>query len=266
MSGIIDFHTHAFPDHLAPAAIPALEEKGEVKAVLDGTLAALLASMDQAEVEQSVLCSIATKPSQYEAILDWSREIRSERILPFPSVHPADPLALERLAIIKAEGFKGIKLHPYYQEFFLDEERLFPIYEKLCAENLLLVMHTGFDIGFPRIRCADPGRVLAVINRFPDLKLVATHLGAWDLWQEVEEQLIGRPLYMDISFALQFLAPEAARRLILRHPPEYILFGSDSPWAGQQGTSELLRGLNLGRKRETLIFRTNGLRLLESAG
>jgi hypothetical protein len=32
MAGFIDFHTHAFPDHIAPAAIASLEKAGNIKA------------------------------------------------------------------------------------------------------------------------------------------------------------------------------------------------------------------------------------------
>ena len=85
MSGIIDFHTHAFPDRVATAAIPALEAEGNIRAHLDGTVAGLLASMDRAGIDQSVVCSIATRPEQFEPILHWSRAIRSERIIPLPS-------------------------------------------------------------------------------------------------------------------------------------------------------------------------------------
>jgi 2-methylcitrate dehydratase len=75
-AGVIDFHTHAFPDSLALRAIAVLEaEAPGVKAFLDERVSSLLASMDRAGIEKSVVCSIATKPSQYRAILSWSREI-----------------------------------------------------------------------------------------------------------------------------------------------------------------------------------------------
>ncbi|WP_211248521.1 hypothetical protein [Desulfobulbus elongatus] len=44
--------------------------------------------MARSGVERSVLCSIATRPEQFSPILDWSKAIRSERIEPFPSLHP----------------------------------------------------------------------------------------------------------------------------------------------------------------------------------
>jgi len=49
VEGIIDFHAHAFPDALAPRAMKKLlEEAPDVRAYLDGTIGALLGSMDKA--------------------------------------------------------------------------------------------------------------------------------------------------------------------------------------------------------------------------
>jgi len=115
MAGFIDFHTHAFPDRMAPAAIASLEKAGNIKAYLDGTVGGLLASMDRGGIDQSVLCLIATRPEHFTSIFEWSKAIRSERIMPFPSLHPADPQLLEHLQMIHDAGFKGVKMHPYYQ-------------------------------------------------------------------------------------------------------------------------------------------------------
>lgn len=264
MQGVIDFHAHAFPDQVAAGAIPYLEEEGNVKALHDGRIASLQKLMDRDNVEKSVICTIATRPSQFASILSWSKQIRSERIIPFPSFHPDDPQVLSQINRIKKEGFKGIKMHPYYQRFFLDEKKLYPAYEAISALGLILVMHTGFDIAFPRIRRCDPQQVLNVLNQFPRLKMVTTHLGAWQQWPEVEELLAGREIYMDISYTLDQLDPQTARRIIMRHPREYILFGTDSPWAGARDTVRRLLTLQLGAAREELILRQNGMALLGS--
>ncbi len=265
MPGIIDFHAHAFPDQVAAAAVPALAAKGNVNPCLDGRIDSLLAAMDQAGVEKSVLCSIATRPGQFASILAWSQAIRSARIVPFPSSHPASPQALEEIRAIREAGFKGIKLHPYYQEFSIDEERLFPFYEAIGDAGLILVMHTGYDIGFPREDIAGPARIARVLDRFPALKFVATHLGAWEMWEEVRQHLCGRRLYMDISFSLQYLPVEEARRMILAHPADRILFGSDSPWACQEEVAGMLHALALPPELEERIRRGNALALLGDA-
>lgn len=262
MAGIVDFHTHAFPDQIAASAIASLEHEGGIKAWLDGTVADLLRSMDRSGIETSVLCSIATRPSHFQPILDWSRAIRSERIIPLPSLHPDDSQLLEHLRIIHAEGFPGIKMHAYYQDCAIDDPRLSDLYAMLAKLGMLLVIHAGYDIAYPRIRLADPARILDVCRQFPDLKLIATHLGGWDEWEDVETLLVGKPVFMELSFALNELAPARLRRILLAHPADFLLFGTDAPWTDQADSLDLLRRLDLPEALVERITVTNARRLL----
>jgi uncharacterized protein len=72
---VIDAHAHAFPAEIAPRAISRIEGLAGVHSVLDGTASSLLRSMDAAGVERCVVLSIATKPSQFDSILAWSRSM-----------------------------------------------------------------------------------------------------------------------------------------------------------------------------------------------
>lgn len=264
-TGLVDFHTHAFPDALADRAVGRLESEGGVTACLDGRVSSLLAAMDRHGIARSVVCSIATRPAQFASILRWSAEIASERIIPFPSVHPTAPGAADDVREVAAAGFRGIKIHPYYQDFDLDETRCFPFYEAVADSGLLLVSHTGFDFAFPPVRRADPRRVVNLLRRFPRLRLVATHLGGWRDWDEVEKHLIGRPVYLEISFSLQCLDPAAARRLLTAHPDDYLLFGTDSPWTDQGESLALFAALELEPRRREKILAANARRLLGAA-
>lgn len=76
MEGIIDFHTPVFPDEIAERAIIILEREGNIKAKLNRKVSSLLSSMDAKGIEKSTVCSIATKPSQFDSILSWSKKIR----------------------------------------------------------------------------------------------------------------------------------------------------------------------------------------------
>jgi predicted TIM-barrel fold metal-dependent hydrolase len=260
---IIDFHAHAFPDALAPRAMKALlEEAPGVKAYLDGTMADLVRSMDRVGIEKSVVCCIATKPAQFEAILTWCMQSRSDRLIFFPSVHPADPSCREAIRRIREEGFQGVKLHPYYQDFVADEDRMLGLYEEVSRQDLILVMHTGYDIAFPRIPRADPQRLVGIKELFPELKLVTTHLGAWEQWDEVRQWMIGREIYMEVSFAMDGLPGEQARQMIVRHPDEYVLFGTDSPWTDQAQTLAWLKKMGLAPKKIEKILSGNAERLL----
>ena len=79
----------------------------------------------------------------------------------------------------------------------IDEERLFPVYKKISDENLILVMHTGFDFAFAQTRIADPEKILTVVQKFPALKFITTHLGAWNLRRKNQ----GHPLKATLSRA-----------------------------------------------------------------
>ncbi|MCK4998535.1 MAG: amidohydrolase family protein [Anaerohalosphaera sp.] len=263
--GIIDFHTHAFPDAIADRAMAALlADTQDVTAYLDGRVSSLLASMDSCGIEKSVICNIATKPSQFEPIIKWSQQIRSDRIIPFPSIHPDDPDYADRLKQIRTEGFKGIKMHPFYQDFNLDEDRMLPIYQAISDNGLILVMHTGYDIAFPRIERAEPARVVNVIGQFPELKLITTHSGGWQMWDQVRQLLLGKPVYMDISYSLDDLGPENAKFILENHPPEYLLFATDSPWKDQATEIKSVISLGLSKKLQNLLFKENAIRLLKT--
>jgi uncharacterized protein len=262
---ILDFHTHAFEDNLAAKAIPFLEDEGHVQAFTDGRVTSLIASMDRAGIARSVVCPIATKPSHFDGIRRWARDVRTTqpRLEMLLSIHPDDSDALAHVDETAAEGFKGLKFHPYYQHFTLDDERLFPLYERIAARGLFAVFHTGFDIAYPPDRVCDPVRVRRVIDTFPALKLVATHLGGWRDWENSRKYLIGRPVYIETSYCLEEMPAAEARAMILDHTPGHILFGTDSPWADQ--AEELARWRALGLPDDVLAagLGGNAQRLLE---
>jgi predicted TIM-barrel fold metal-dependent hydrolase len=258
----VDFHAHAFPDHLAPRAISRIQGLSGIRSALDGTIARLLSSMDAAGIAKSVVLSIATKPSQFESILSWSRSIASERIVPFLSVHPSDPRAAEKVRITHEEGFLGMKFHPYYQSFSLDSEEMNPIYEALEKYGLLCVSHTGFDHAYPFVRTADPPKIVNVVRRFPGLRFVATHLGAWKDWDLAVELLASERVYVDIAYSLEFLPPEKAKSLIRSYPRDRLLFGTDSPWADQAAALRLLSGLGLPEETVRAMVSENAAGLL----
>jgi hypothetical protein len=258
---VVDFHAHAFPDALAGRAITRIQGLSGVRSVLDGTLSSLLASMDAAGIETSLILSIATKPAQFASIMKWSRTIASGRIIPLLSVHPDDPQAADRVRIAAEEGFIGLKLHPYYQDFDLDSPAMDPVYGAMEERGLLCVSHTGFDHAFPFDRRADPLRILRVLARFPRLDFVATHLGAWRDWDQAIEHLRGARLWIDTAYTMEFMPAEQARRLILSFPADRLLFGSDTPWSDQSASVGLLRGLGLERELEQAILSKNAREL-----
>lgn len=265
---IIDFHTHAFADALAGRALAKLAANSGLGHALDGTVGALRASMRRAGIGRSVVCPIATRPHHYAGIRDWAREVRASApdLEMLVSVHPDDPQAAAHLEEAAADGFKGVKFHPYYQGFSVDEPRMRPLYGKIRDLNLMVVVHCGFDIAYPHDRWCNPAKIAHLAEDFPGLKLVATHFGGWMDWEESARTLLGRPIWLDASMASPFLPPERVREMALAHPAEYLLFGTDSPWTDQSAEVAFWKSLDLGDGFLRGFFGGNAERLLASAG
>ena len=233
---ILDVHTHAFPDKLAAGAIARLKAMGawfQPPATYDGTVGGLLASMGRAGIERAVVCSVATRPGQTPKITDWSASVASDRIVPFASVHPdaADPEAeVQRIA---AAGLRGLKFHPYYMGCPLDDPRAVRIARAAARAGLAMLFHAGYDFAFEKDDLASPARVRRMHEEVPDLRMAAAHLGGWERWPEVLETVAGLPIYLEISYTLGRCPPAVVQRILEKHPPEYLLFGTDAPWTDQ---------------------------------
>lgn len=259
---IIDFHVHCFPDKLAPRAVSQLAATAGISPRVDGTIRGLKESMKKAGVSKSVILSIATKVTQTESINNWSAEIQDNDVIAFGSIHPDYESWKSELFRIKDLGIKGIKFHPDYQKFFVDEKKMFPIYETAFGLGLIVVFHAGLDIGLPAPYHATPERLEKIVRTFPGCKVVAAHMGSFSFWDDVERFLVGTDIYLDTSYSLGFIDDEQARRIIKNHDCKKILFATDSPWMDQEEAISMLRGLNLDRESEKAIFGLNAKALL----
>lgn len=259
---IIDIHTHCFPDGLAEKAVSSLSVKAGIPAMLNGTVSDLEKSMETNGITCSVLFNIATKPSQTEKINNWAAQIQDDSIISFGSIHPLYEDWENELRRIRELGLKGIKFHPEYQEFYVDDEVMFPIYELAFELGLVIAFHAGEDVGFaPPYHCT-PERLDVLLSRFKGGKIIAAHMGGYKYWDEVEKHIVGKDIYFDTSFAAGIMEDDQAKRIILNHGSDKILFGSDSPWTDQGWSVQRIKDLCLGADIEEAIFYKNAVGLL----
>jgi len=261
---IIDFHAHAFPDKIAKRAVESLaENSGSYTPNTNGTIEDLLLSMKNNNIISSVIANIATKIEQFNPIMEWSTMIRSEKITPFISIHPDDPEISSRVVKVYQEGFKGIKLHSMYQNFSIDEEKMFPMYEQINECGLILLFHAGYDIGFGDNRKASVDKILRVHKMLKGLKIVASHMGGWNAWNEVEELIAGSDIWLETSF-INEMPLDLLNRILKKHDPRKILFGTDSPWLSHQSQIEYILKLKLSESNLENIFYKNATDILKS--
>jgi hypothetical protein len=230
----IDFHTHVYPDHVALQTVSIVRERAGIDSYSDGTLEGLKRSMAIAGVDLSVVAAVATKPEQVTSIQRWLTGIRQPGIEAMAAMHPAEPLSSEQMKMLWHEGFRGFKLHPDYQDFYVDDPKMYPLYETIAAEGMFVLFHAGMDRGLPHPVHATPKRLAEVHKAVPELIMVAAHLGGEEAYEETAKYLLGQNIYLDTSFVLRTMPGIFRERFLKEHPAERLLFASDSPW-GDQG-------------------------------
>lgn len=260
---IIDFHTHIFPDNIAEKAINSLSKTSAFMPVSAGTQDSLKKSMNNAGITKSVVLNIATNEHQQEKVNDFAISLlKDEHFIPFGSVYPSAKNAVEELERIKANGIKGIKLHPEYQNFYVDDEKLKPVYKKASELGLIVVFHSGFDYGYPPPYHCMPDNLLKAL-KWLDTPVIAAHFGGQDCSDDVLNKLCGLDIYFDIAFGYGNISKPTAKNIIRKHGADKILFGSDSPWHNPLWEIHLVENLELTDEEKERIYFKNAAELLK---
>ena len=263
---IIDFHTHIFPEALAPRTIENLANKAKISAYSDGTMQGLLTSMNETGIDRSVILPVVTKPSQFMSINEFAQSVNnlySDRLISFGGIHPDTEDYQGELRKIKNMGFSGIKLHPDYQGVMIDDPRMMRIIEFADALDLIIVTHAGVDIGLPEPVHCPPERAVKVLEKLKPKRFVLAHYGAWNQWQQVDEILAGMDVYFDTGFIFDYIGQDLFMKIYEKHPKDKILFATDSPWSDASRSVAAVRSLPISEKEKEDILGNNALKLLQ---
>ena len=260
---LIDFHTHCFPDKIAARAIEKLSYvSGGLKPHTDGTVEGLRARMADEGVSKAVVLNIATNAHQQASVNDFAAAINNqEDIFAFGSIFPDAPDALDELHRIKDMGLKGVKLHPDYQGFFVDDEKMIPIYKTISQLGLITVFHAGLDYGFPPPYHATPDRMCRILKYF-DTPVIAAHWGGVNCAEGVIEHLCGTEVYFDTSFGYSMMPKYYAEKILEKHGIDKMLFGTDTPWHTANMEMRLLDSLGISDSDMEKITHKNAQTLL----
>lgn len=273
-----DFHTHVFPDRIAHHAVENLKNMaakgvGREDAMTphtDGTLDGLKKSMERGGIDQSLVLPVCTKPSQFDSVNEYAVSINGrDGIYSFGGIHPDCTDIEKKLDHIKSLGLKGIKLHPAYQDCFIDDERYVRIVTHCLEIGLYVVFHAGYDIAFPNIDYCSAkvfertySRLLERYGESDHPHIILAHLGGIMTLDKTVEHLCGMPIYLDMANTLEQIPTDKLMKVIRSHGAERILFATDSPWQSQRVCRERLASLPISKREFELISYKNAHRIL----
>jgi predicted TIM-barrel fold metal-dependent hydrolase len=258
---VIDFHTHVFPEDVAGRALAGMIDRTHMRAYYDGTLAGLLAEMDRAGIGVSVLAPVATKPSQVRSINDWTASRTSWRIRALGAMHPGLENAVEELERLAALGLVGIKLHPEFQSFHPEDERMRRVYDACGRLGLIVLFHAGEDPNFETV-FGEPQAFARIAERHPDTTFVLAHMGGYRMWDEAVRILADAPVYLDTSHATESFEPAELRDLVRAYGADRVLFASDGPWTDAAAALQTVRACGLDPQEVERIVWSNAASLL----
>lgn len=233
-----------------------------------GTLADLQLSMQNAGIDRSILLPVATKPGQYRGINDEAYRLHETceetGIDSFGGIHPLDENYKEIISELSAHGIHGIKLHPAYQGVNFDDPKFMRIVGCAAEHDMAITIHPGYDIGLPGMEQGLPSHILPVINEVRAPKLILAHMGGWNCWDLVLEQLAGSDCYFDTSFSINavdqldgirkhYMTNEQFVTLARAHGINKLLPGSDSPWTDQKDAFDILYNCGLTKEEADTI-------------
>lgn len=251
---IINMHTHIFPGKIEEKAVDAIGRFYGIPMQNKGTSEYLIDDGAKIGVSKYLVCSTATTPHQVESIDNFVAEEAKKHpeFIGFGSIHPDYENIAAEIDRMIALGLKGIKLHPDFQKFNIDDKRAFPIYE--AAEGRLpILFHTGDN----RYDFSSPVRLNRIMEKFPKLVAIAAHLGGYRNWSEAEVNYGHPRVYIDTSSSLMFMKPEEAVEIIRKHGISRVFFGTDSPMWNHKDEYERFLRLELTDKERSMILHEN---------
>ena len=260
---IIDAHAHIYPEKIAQKATDAIGVFYDIEMEMPaGTAERLIEDGQRAGVTRYVVHSVATTAHQVRSINEFiKREMdKFPQFIGFMTLH--QDLSEEQ---VKSEiewaidnGFRGIKLHPDFQKFNIDDESVEKFY-KYTSNKLPILLHMGDD----RFDYSKPSRLVKIAKKYPNVNFIAAHFGGYRCWDEAKLYKGLNNVYFDTCSSLPFISAEKAKEIIDMLGVERFFFATDFPMWDAKGEMERFNAINLTEKEREMILSKNVKKLLK---
>ena len=224
---VADFHAHIFPDKLADKAAGSIGDFYGVSIARTASVDVLVAEEQKAGVSRCVVSNSAVTPKQVHNINNFiSGAITANtNFIGFGSIFPGMDGFEEELDRMLELGLRGVKIHPDFQKLAIDDPSAIETYRAIARRGMPVLFHMG-DLRYDH---SHPERLARVLDKIPELRVIAAHFGGYSVWDEAVRLLAGSQAYYDTSSSLMFLEPAHVRDLIDALGTDRMLFGTDFP-------------------------------------
>jgi uncharacterized protein len=275
----IDVHTHVEVSTDGHDPIPPSLREASQKYFRDGGGTPTVEDVAAYYRERQMACVVFTvdwesqsvrPPVSNEEVAEGAAA-NSDVLIPFASVDPARPDAVERARrLIDEHHVRGFKFHPNLQAFFPNDRSAYPLYEVIAQAGLPTLFHTGHSgigSGLPggggvRLKYSNPIYVDDVAVDFPEMQIVLAHPSF--PWQDEAISIaMHKPeVYIDLSgWSPKYFPPQLVRyaNTLLKRQ---VLFGSDYPMITPERWLRDFERLEIDDDVRPLILKENAARLL----
>ena len=263
MQKVINSHCHIYPEKIASKAVEGIKNFYDLNMSLNGRTDDLIKDGSKVGVVHYLVHSVATTPKQVKSINEFiSYEVKSHNGLftGFGTLHPDSDDIEGDFNYLCDLGLKGVKLHPDFQLFALNEKKAFDLGEVIAAGDVPLLIHCG-DF---RYNYSNPEQLIPFLDNFPELTVIGAHFAGWSMWEDATRQLSGREnLYVDLSSSLYALSAETANELIHAYGTDKVLWGTDYPMWDSVSEMEYFNRIDLTDEERSMILYENAARLLK---
>jgi len=257
---IINAHSHVYPTKIALKATQAIGEFYHTGMYGKGTTQDLIQDGERAGITDFLICSCATTLKQVHSI----NEFLLGEYQAYPNVYALITLhqdmteedAYNEVSWGLEHGFKGIKLHPDFQKFSVNDPSVFGLYH--AAQGRMPIL---FHAGDYRYKYSNPPLLADVAKKFPKLDLVCAHFGGYSEWDGIEAYRGLENVYFDTSSSLFALDAKKASDLIHGFGAEKFFFGTDYPMWDAVEEMKRFNQLSLTTKEREMIFAENAIRV-----
>ena len=237
MQKIVNAHCHIYPEKIADKAVIGIRNFYDLDMSLNGKLDDLIRDGNEVGVTHYLVHSVATTPKQVKSINEFIAESVKQHpdlFTGFGTMHPDSEDLQGDFDYLIELGLKGVKLHPDFQLFSMDEERAFRIGEIVSLE------------------------------KFPEITFIGAHFAGWSMWEDATRQLSKyENLYVDLSSSLYALSPETALELIHAYGADRVLWGTDYPMWESVSEMEYFNKIDLTDEERSQILYENAAKLLK---